>query len=116
MSFQISSKTVDPDITVVSLSGQLSLGLSLTHAEDFFRDLTTTGAKKVVLDLGQLNYIDSAGLGAIAQAAANFTKSGGKACLAAATSRVARILQITHIERVVPIHADLDSALRSFSG
>ena len=115
MSFQISSKQVDPDITVVNLNGQLSLGFPLTQAEEFFRNLLTQGPKKVVLELSDLHYVDSAGLGTLAQAATNINKAGGKTCFAAAGPRVARILQITHVERVVPVHPDLASAVRSFS-
>ena len=115
MSFQISSKTVDPDVTVVKLTGQLSLGLSLSQAEDFFRELAARSVKKVVLDLSDLHYVDSAGLGTLAQAAALLTKSGGKTCFAAAGPRVSRILQITHIERVVPIHADVAAAVNSLT-
>src|SRR5215467_250459 len=57
------TRLVEPDVTVVELTGHLNLGNSLIGIEAAIKRLIDEGARKVVIDASGLNYVDSAGIG-----------------------------------------------------
>lgn len=78
--------------------------------KDRFRDLTDGVAGDVVLDLSQVQFLDSSGLGAVV-AARKLLGSGRTLELAGLTPPVAKVMTLTRMHTVFPIHADVDAAL-----
>ena len=72
MALTIASREVD-GVTVLDLNGRITLGEGSVQLRDAIRDLISKGQKKILLNLGEVNYIDSSGLGEMVSA---YTKIG----------------------------------------
>jgi anti-sigma B factor antagonist len=110
MILQYETRTVEPDITVVALSGRMSLGTRLSDTEFYLQKLMDQGARKLVLDLEKLEHIDSAGIGVVALTAGRMKELGGQVHVAGGNAQVARIFEITHLGQVISLHPDVASA------
>ncbi len=78
--------------------------------------LITAGEKKVVIDLGGVNYVDSASIGCLMDLYRQATTSGGTLKLAGVQKRVETMLSMTGAQNFLEIHPDQASAVRSFGG
>jgi anti-anti-sigma factor len=114
MPLDIERKMVGEDIVVVVLQGRLVLGEPSARVDKLLSEIVLGGARKLVLDLTWLSYIDSAGIGAIAKAAAIMRQAGGKLRLAGVTQRVAASLEIARLDTLFPMYPDQDSACAGF--
>jgi anti-sigma B factor antagonist len=111
---QISQRTVG-DVVIVDVSGKITLGDGSDVAlRDKMRSLIQQEHKKVLLNLGDVSYVDSAGLGEIVQSYATVTKNGGKLKLLNVTKRIKDLLSITKLLTVFECHETEDEALKSF--
>lgn len=108
-----STRHVEPDITVFELRGRLALGNRLTEIEHSIKTALQSGCRKLLLDLGGLDFIDSAGLGMLVMCAGLMEQTGGRMCVATSNPRIIQIFEITHLERVVALHPDVESACQS---
>jgi anti-sigma B factor antagonist len=106
---------VKPDITVFEISGRLILGDLLQSVESEIRELIDGGARKLAIDLTGLNLIDSSGIGTLIDSGEQMDRLGGQMRLAGAHGAVAKIFATIHIERAIPLDADLATACRYFS-
>ena len=79
------------------------------------RSLVQQGQKKVLLNLGEVSYVDSAGLGEIVQSYATVTKNGGSLKLVNVTKRIKDLLSITKLLTVFETFESENEAVRSFS-
>src|SRR5580698_10493147 len=104
------SHRVEPDITVFEISGRLSLGNLLQSAESAIRALIDSGARKLVIDLTGLNSIDSSGIGTLVSCSGHIGQLGGHIRLAGAQGPVAKVFEMVHMDRIVPLDVDLSSA------
>jgi anti-sigma B factor antagonist len=113
----IGAKThqVEPDITVVELSGRLNLGNNLMSMESLIKRLIEEGARKLVIDVATLNYTDSAGIGMMVSCAGMIGKTGGRMRISGAQGAVAKVFEMVHMHRIVPLDADVESACRNLS-
>jgi anti-anti-sigma factor len=102
--------TIEPDITVFEISGRLNLGNLLMSVENAIRGLIDGGARKMVIDLAGLNAIDSAGIGMLVGCNGHMDNSGGKMRLAGAQGAVAKVFAMVHMDRIVPMDANLAEA------
>jgi anti-sigma B factor antagonist len=111
---QISERTVD-GVVIVDVSGKVTLGDGGdVMLRDKMRSLIQQGEKKVLLNLGEVSYVDSAGLGEIVQSYATVTKNGGKLKLLNVTKRIKDLLSITKLLTVFECHDSEADALKSF--
>src|SRR5580704_11457738 len=94
------------DVTVVEMSGRLHLGNSLSYAENSINRLIDGGARKLVIDLARLDYIDSSGLGMLIYCSGRMELNGGRMRVAGAGGAVARVFEIAHADRVLHFDAD----------
>jgi anti-sigma B factor antagonist len=113
MILDLSQRHVEPDITVFELRGRLALGNRLSEVEHSIRTELESGCRKLVLDLGGLDFIDSAGLGLLVMCAGLMDQTGGRMCVATGNPRIIELFEITHLERVVNLCADTASACES---
>jgi len=109
MTVQYELREEESGITVVALSGQLNLGSRLTDLERNIKLRIESGARKMVLDLGGLTYIDSAGIGMVASCAKAMAKAGGRLTVAA-VGKIHHMFEVTRLNRVIGVFPDLPSA------
>src|SRR5438046_3908438 len=100
----IGERTVG-DVMIVDVSGKVTLGDGGdVMLKDKMRSLVQQGRKHVLLNLGDVSYVDSAGLGEIVQAYATLNKNGGTLKLLNATKRIKDLLAITKLLTVFECH------------
>jgi anti-sigma B factor antagonist len=102
------------DVTIVDVSGRIELGEESAAVRDLVSDLLSKGHKKILLNLGQVNYIDSSGLGMLVSSFTSARKQGGELKLLNLTNKVSDLMQITKLYTVFDIANDEASALKSF--
>ena len=113
MALAIASREVD-GVTVLDLSGRITLGEGSVQLRDAIRDLIGKGQKKILLDLGDVNYIDSSGLGEMVSAYTTAKNQGAAVKLLKLTKKVHDLLQLTKLYTVFDIYDDEASAISSF--
>ena len=109
------ARSVEPDIIVFEISGRLNLGNLLVSIETSVRRLIDEGARKLVVDLTNLSYIDSSGIGMLVGCNGHIEQSGGEMRIAGAQGLVAKSFGVVHLDRIVQLDADVESACRNFS-
>jgi len=102
-------------ITILDLSGRITLGEGSVQLRDLIRDLVTKGQTKILLNLGDVNYIDSSGIGELVSAFTSVKNQGGELKLLNLTKKVHDLLQITKLYTVFDIKDDEASAVGSFT-
>ncbi len=100
--------------TVVDLSGRITLGEGSTTLRQMIRDLLQKGDNKIVLNLGDVNYIDSSGIGELVSGFTAVKNQGGELKLLNLTKKVHDLLQITKLFTVFDVYSDEGTALGSF--
>jgi anti-sigma B factor antagonist len=101
-------------VTVVDLSGRITLGEGSVVLRDTIRDLIAKGEKKILLNLGDVTYIDSSGIGELVSAFTAVRKEGGELKLLNLTKKVHDLLQITKLYTVFDVKDDEAAAIGSF--
>jgi len=109
------TRRVEPDIDIVELVGNLTHGSALTWIETDIRRLIKEGARKLILDISQLRYTDSAGIGMFITVNGEIEQAGGQLRIAGANGMVAKSFTIVHIDRVMRMEASVDAACQSFA-
>jgi anti-sigma B factor antagonist len=103
------------DVVIVDVSGKVTLGDGGdAMLKDKMGSLVQEGQKKVLLNLGEVSYVDSAGLGAIVQAYATLNKNGGSLKLLNATKRIKDLLSITKLLTIFDTFDNEADAVKSF--
>ena len=113
MTMKASTRQVD-GITVVDLSGRITLGEGSVVLRDSVRDLLAKGDKKILLNLGEVTYIDSSGIGELVSAFTTVRNQGGELKLLNLTKKVHDLLQITKLYTVFDVKDDEAAAISSF--
>ncbi|HET9167118.1 MAG TPA: STAS domain-containing protein [Candidatus Angelobacter sp.] len=113
MSMKASNRQVD-GVTVVDMSGRITLGEGSVVLRDTIRDLVGKGQKKILLNLGDVTYIDSSGIGELVSAFTAVRREGGELKLLNLTKKVHDLLQITKLYTVFDIKDDEAAAIKAF--
>ena len=113
MSMKTSTRQVD-GITIVDLSGRITLGEGSVLLRDMVRDLVTKGQRKILLNLGDVTYIDSSGIGELVSAFTTVRNQGGDLKLLNLTKKVHDLLQITKLYTVFDVKDDEATAVAAF--
>ncbi|HEV2688284.1 MAG TPA: STAS domain-containing protein [Bryobacteraceae bacterium] len=114
MSVKLTTRQVG-DVTVIDATGRITLGEGASHFRDTIRDLATKGDKKLLVNLSDVSYIDSSGIGEMVSGFTTVTNHGGQLKLLGLSKRVKDLLQITKLYTVFEVFEDEASAVRSFS-
>jgi anti-sigma B factor antagonist len=102
-------------VTVLTLAGRVTLGDESNQLRSTIKELLAQGKKRLVLDLGGVSYIDSAGLGTLVAAYTSTRNSGGDVKLASITEKFDELLSITKLLTVFSVYKTADEALKSFN-
>ncbi len=103
------------DAVILDLSGRISLGESLAELRDSIRESLAGDQKNILLNLADVSYIDSSGLGQLIGSYATVTNRGGQMKLLNLQKRVHDLMQITKLLTVFESYTDEQAALRSFA-
>jgi len=103
------------DVTVIDVAGRITLGEGSSALREALRDLVSKNQKKILLNLGEVTYIDSSGIGELVSGFTTVTNSGGMLKLLNLNKRVKDLLQITKLYTVFDVHEDEAGAIRSFA-
>jgi anti-sigma B factor antagonist len=109
-----STRQVD-GVTIVDLSGRITLGEGSVILRDTIKDLLGKGQKKILLNLGDVSYIDSSGIGELVSAFTSVRNQGGELKLLHLTKKVHDLLQITKLYTVFDVKDDEATAISAFS-
>ncbi|WP_420238853.1 STAS domain-containing protein [Telmatobacter bradus] len=113
MALSIASREVD-GVTVLDLSGRITLGEGSVQLRDAVRDLISKGQKAILLNLGEVNYIDSSGLGELVSAFTSSKNQDATLKLLKLTQKVHDLLQLTKLYTVFETYDDEAKAIASF--
>ncbi|MFI5117258.1 MAG: STAS domain-containing protein [Candidatus Korobacteraceae bacterium] len=113
MSMKASTRQVD-GVTIVDLSGRITLGEGSVVLRDTVKDLLGKGQKKILLNLGDVSYIDSSGIGELVSAFTSVRNQGGELKLLHLTKKVHDLLQITKLYTVFDVKDDEAGAITAF--
>jgi anti-sigma B factor antagonist len=113
VSMKASTRQVD-GVTIVDLSGRITLGEGSVVLRDTVKDLLGKGQKKILLNLGDVSYIDSSGIGELVSAFTSVRNQGGDLKLLNLTKKVHDLLQITKLYTVFDVKDDEAVAIAAF--
>lgn len=102
------------NVTIVDLSGRITLGEGSSTLRQMVRDLLAKNQRKILLNLGDINYIDSSGIGELVSGFTTVRNQGGELKLLQLTKKVHDLLQITKLYTVFEVHDNEQAALDSF--
>ena len=114
MSVKLNTRQVG-DVSVVDVAGRITLGEGSSALRDALREMIGKNQKKILLNLGEVNYIDSSGIGELVSGFTTVTNSGGQLKLLNLNKRVKDLLQITKLYTVFEVFENEADAVRSFS-
>ena len=102
------------NVTIVDISGRIILGEESAALRQMVCDLLSKGHKRILFNLGDVNYIDSSGLGHLVSAFTSVRKQGGELKLLNLTNKVHDLMQITKLYTIFDILDDEAAAVKSF--
>jgi len=118
------------DVTVIDLKGSITLGETVAHdpessdsgdgarpvvVGEIIRDLLKRGRKKIVVNLKDVPYIDSSGIGELVGAFTSVQAQGGQLKLLSPVEKVVNILRLTRLDHLFPVERDEAAAIQSFT-
>jgi anti-sigma B factor antagonist len=101
------------DIAVLDISGRITLGEGNVMLREIVREVTDKGNNKIVLNLGEVQYIDSSGIGELVKTHTTVRNQGGQLKLVNLNKRVSDLLQMTKLSAVFDVERDEASAIKS---
>jgi anti-sigma B factor antagonist len=114
VSMKLNTRQVD-GVTILDLSGRITLGEGSVQLRDGIRDLLSKGQKLILLNLADVNYIDSSGIGELVSAYTTVRNQGGELKLLNLTKKVHDLLQITKLYTVFDVKDDEATAIASYT-
>ena len=110
------------DVTILDLSGRISVGEALAFGPgsglilgQVIRELAEKGQKRILLNLKDVKYIDSSGVGDLVRSVTSLRRQGGDLKLLSLAPMVLEVLRITRLDRMLDIKDDESAAVQSFS-
>ncbi len=110
---KISTRKVE-GVSIVDISGQITLGQELGDVRNTVRDLVAQGEKRIILNLADVSYIDSSGLGELISSYTTVQNSGGQLKLMNLTKKVHDLLLVTKLYTIFDVKENEYMAIKSF--
>ena len=101
-------------VTVVDITGRITLGEETGQVRDAIRELIAAGKKKIIFNLANVDYIDSSGVGELVSSYTTVRNAGGDLKLLNLTKKVQEVLHVTKLYTVFDIKDDEFTAVKSF--
>ena len=101
-------------VTVLTLSGKITLGEGDEFLKDCINALAASGKLAVVMDLAGVPYIDSAGLGELVRSYTTLSRQGGKLILCSIDTQIYEVFEITKLNKLFVIKKDEQDGLQGF--
>ena len=111
---KIETRTIN-GVTVLDVSGKITLAEGSVDIRKSVRDLLDSGRNQILLNLGDVKYIDSSGIGELVSSFTTVTNKGGKLKLLNLTLKIRELLAITKLLTVFECFEDEGEAVQSFS-
>lgn len=115
MVLSVTTKKIEPDVTVIQLDGRITLGRESGQIEAAILKALKDGVSKLVVDLSKVTYIDSTGIGIIAYCFGKVSQANAKAAVAGANGLVLEVFKITRLDSVMNFYPDVATACASFA-
>jgi len=112
---RIDSRTVG-DVHILDCSGKITLGLGTMAVRNCIRDVLKMGGRKIILNLADVNYIDSSGVGELVSTYTTVINQGGQLKLLCLTRKIEEILAITKLLTVFQVYDSEMETVDSFAG
>jgi anti-sigma B factor antagonist len=103
------------NVSIVDLNGKITLGESSGVLRDELNSLLAMGRKSIIVNMANVTYVDSAGLGELVGKYTTATNQGGSIKLLHLQNKMKDLLQITKLHTIFPIFEDEDAAVASFA-
>jgi len=113
MSVSVTTRQVG-DVSVLDVAGRITLGEGSSTLREALRSFSSVKAAKILLNLEDVSYIDSSGIGELVSGFTNIQEAGGQLKLLKLTKRVRDLLQITKLYTVFEVFDDEAAAIRSY--
>jgi len=102
------------DVAVVDFSGKITLGEGSATLRRMIKELVESGQRRILLNLNDVDYIDSSGIGELVAAYTTVRSADGELKILNLTKRIRDLLQITRLFTIFDVQTDEASAIRSF--
>ena len=112
---EIRKECVQPDITVLHLTGRIAMGRPCQEIEWQVDELIRAKTPKLVLDVSDVQRVDSTGFGTIVMCSGKLKKAGGELRVAGARGIVEEIAHTSNIPRIIPFHPSVEEAVAAFT-
>src|ERR1700680_731019 len=103
-------------VTIMDAAGRITIGAGADHLRDKVRELAASAHKKQLLNLAEVSYIDSSGIGELVAGFTILSNQGGSLKLVSLTPRVMELLQVTNVLTIFEVFDDEASAISSYPG
>jgi anti-sigma B factor antagonist len=110
MVLSLTTRKCEPGITVIEIGGRITLGRESRQIEVAVLKALSEGVQKLVIDLAQVSYIDSTGIGIIAYCFGKISQKGAQAAVAGARGLVMEVFKLTRLDTVIHFFPDAASA------
>jgi anti-sigma B factor antagonist len=112
---QVEQRTLDNNIELLAVSGRVAVGRESQRFEWTVDELLKQHKNRIVVDVSQVDYVDSAGLGILVGCHGKARESGGELRVAGAIARVSRLLEMTGLDKVLLLHPSVDDAVNAMA-
>lgn len=102
------------DVTVLDIHGKITIGEGSAEIRNTVRDLLQAGKKNILLNMGDVSYVDSSGIGELVSSFTTVTNQGGKLKLLNLTKKLRELLAITKLLTVFESYNDEREAVESY--
>ena len=110
---EISESRTD-NVVVMQISGTVTLGQESTRLRARFKELLSDGSNRLILDLSNVRYVDSAGMGAVVAGYTTARAEGGDIKLARPCAQFRDQLTMTKLDTVFEVYPTIEDAVRAF--
>ena len=110
---KIETRTIG-DVNILDCSGKITLGEGTMAVRNTVRDILKGNGKKIILNLADVNYIDSSGIGELVSTYTTVTNNGGQLKLLSLTKKIQELLAITKLLTVFQVFENEQAALACF--
>ena len=115
MSLNIQKRRVGADVIVLAMAGRITLGREHQEVEWQVEDLLKEHEKKIILDLSELKYLDSTGVGILVMCSGKVRQAGGELSVVGAQGIVEQTLKMTHVDKIVTLYATVEAAAENLT-